>query len=263
MSNETVGGRVPSAKDLDRGAGGDRRRNPLGPDAGQECRPGRDMAERPGHPAGRGADRARRQQRIAEAVNALRAGARLSVHHRRHRPDPRRHHRRRDSRGVRGAGRHPSGGPQDPRGLLSRPAGRAERGAAEDGARAPRRRADPQPELGRAGREDRQRLHPRRCPAHRREHARGADRQARGRAADGLGDGGRTRGRKRGRRPAARDRSAHIPAWRSAAIRFSRTAATAPISSFARRMPSWRGAAATRWPQGLREAGYDPVEGGI
>ena len=37
---------------------------------------------------------------------------------------------------------------------------RAERGAAADGAGAGRRRADPQPELGRARREDRQRLHP-------------------------------------------------------------------------------------------------------
>ena len=43
-----------------------------------------------------------------------------------------------------------------------------------------------EPMLGRAGHQDRQCLHPRRRAAHRGEHARGADRQARGRAAGGL-----------------------------------------------------------------------------
>ena len=51
------------------------------------------------------------EARIAEAVNALRGGARLSVHHRRDRPDPRRHHGRFDRRGVRRAGGRPSRGP--------------------------------------------------------------------------------------------------------------------------------------------------------
>ncbi len=56
---------------------------------------------------------------------------------------------------------HPDGA-QDPRGLLPRPAGRAERGSAEDGAGARGRGADSQPKLGRAGSEARQRLHSRR-----------------------------------------------------------------------------------------------------
>ena len=78
-----------------------------------------------------------------------------------------------------------------------------------------------------------------------------------------FGDGRRAGAGKRRRRSAARDRGADIPAWRSAAIPSSRTAATAPISSSARTMAIWRGAAATMLSERLREAGFEPVDGGI
>ena len=58
------------------------------------------------------------QRADRRAVNALRAAPRLSVHDRRHRPDPRRHHRRLDRRGVRRAGGGPSRSAAHPRGLL-------------------------------------------------------------------------------------------------------------------------------------------------
>ena len=66
---------MPSqSKQLDRGAGRDRRRDPVGPDPGQEYRPGRDLAQRPGHPPGRGAGGARRSASGSPTtVNALRA----------------------------------------------------------------------------------------------------------------------------------------------------------------------------------------------
>ncbi len=50
------------------------------------------------------------QQRIADAVNALRDDLRLSADHRRDRPDARRHHRGFDRRGVRSSGRRPPRG---------------------------------------------------------------------------------------------------------------------------------------------------------
>ena len=121
---------------------------------------------------------------------------------------------------LRRAGGRPSRGAGDPRGLLRDRPRRADRGAAADGAGARGRRADPQPDVGRAGHQDRQRLHPRRRAAHHREHARGADRDARGRPAGGVGDARRA-GRPKARSPTccARPRR-RIRASRSAAIPF-------------------------------------------
>ena len=68
----------------------------------------------------------------------------------------------------------------------------------------------PNPTFGRAGGQDRQHLHPRRRAAHRREHARSADRHARRRPAGGVGDGRRV-SPPRARSPTccARPRRAH------------------------------------------------------
>ena len=89
------------------------------------------------------------RRRSATALRALKDAPRLSVHHRRDRPDPRRHHGRFDRGGARPAGGGASRRPRDARALLCQPR-RADRGAAADGAGAGRRRADPQPHVGRA-----------------------------------------------------------------------------------------------------------------
>jgi molybdopterin-biosynthesis enzyme MoeA-like protein len=71
---------------------------------------------------------------------------------------------------------------------LLRDARRAHRGAAAHGAGARRRRADREPDVGRARHPPRQHLHPRRRAAHRRDDAGGAFGHARGRQAAALGD---------------------------------------------------------------------------
>ena len=101
-------GRERMTKDLDGGAGGDRRRDPVRPDPGQNVAQvatwlnlqGIRLAEVRIVPDDEERDR-RGGQRAARR-------ARLSVHHRRHRPDPRRHHGRLDRRGARRAGGRPS-----------------------------------------------------------------------------------------------------------------------------------------------------------
>ena len=88
----------------------------------------------------------------------------------------------------------------------------------------------PNPYSGAPGIKMEQCLYPRGRAEHRGEHARGVDRQARGRAAGGVGDG-RSEGARKATSPTccARPRR-RIRESRSAAIRFSRTAATGPIS---------------------------------
>ena len=66
------------------------------------------VAERPGDPAGRSPRRPRRSWPDRRGGERASRRARLSVHDGRHRPDPRRHHRRRDRRGLRRAGGRPS-----------------------------------------------------------------------------------------------------------------------------------------------------------
>ena len=78
------------------------------------------------------------EDEIVAALNALRAALRLCDHHRRHRPDPRRHHRRLRGRGVRRAALR---APRDHRHDDGALAGRAERRAPADGAGAGGRRA--------------------------------------------------------------------------------------------------------------------------
>ena len=178
----------------------------------------------PGHPAGRGAGRARRRGADRRGGQRAARRPRLSVHHRRHRPDPRRHHRR-----LRSPRRSACRWSSIPRRARSSSTIMPTRGGLTEArlrmARVPEgAELIRQPDVGRARHPDRQCLHPGRRAAHRRRHARRADRHAGGRAAAGLGDRRRLRPGKRGRRPAARDGERPTRASRSAAIPSSRTA---------------------------------------
>ena len=93
-------------------------------------------------------DDARRDRRGAErAPRPLHPRLHLG----RHRPDPRRHHRRRGRRGLRRRHRRARGRPRHPRRELRQPGGRAEPGAPADGAHPRRRRADREPGVAGAG----------------------------------------------------------------------------------------------------------------
>ena len=81
-------------------------------------------------------------EEIIAALDALRARYDYVDHHRRHRADPRRHHRRRGGRGVRRGALRASRDHRPDRGAGENPAGRGdERRDAADGARAGGRRA--------------------------------------------------------------------------------------------------------------------------
>ena len=225
---------------LDRRAGRDRRRDPVR--AGPRTRISRQVATWLNAQGIRLAEVRvvpDVEERIVEAVNALRtrhdycsppaASARPTTTSRSMR-SPRRSAWRWSS--IRKRAR-------DPGGLLSPTSRRAQRGAPADGAGARGRRADPQPSSGAPGIKIGNVYILGRRPAHRREHARRADRQARGRAAAGLGHVGALPPKAKSPTCCARPRP-RIPASPSAAIRSSRTAASARISSSAPKTASSR-----------------------
>ena len=160
-----------------------------GPHQGQEHRLYRRISDQHRHRHARGPRGARHRGRDHHGAQRAAPPLHLRVHHRRHRADPRRHHRRLRRQGVRRDDRRRSARPRAAADADRREG--HERGAAAHGAHSGRRRSHPQQGVGGAGLPHRQRA----CDGGRAvDHAGDARRggaDAEDRRQDAVGDGAR------------------------------------------------------------------------